>query len=196
MQNIPYLITSFLLALGISLYAVPIVIRVAHSLKLMDNPNERSAAKNPIPTLGGIAIFISFVFAATIGLSGDELPELIYILSAVILMFFVGLKDDILTLSAWKKLTAQIIASSIIVFLAKIRFTNLHGFLGIGDIGMISSVILTFFVIIVIINAFNLMDGIDGLAAGLSMLAALVFGGWFFISGHHDYAILSIALVG
>ena len=175
---------------------MPIVIRVAHSLKLMDNPNERSAAKNPIPTLGGIAIFISFVFAATVGLSGDELPEMIYILSAVILMFFVGLKDDILTLSAWKKLTAQLITSAIIVFLAKIRFTNLHGFLGIGDIAMIPSIILTFFVIIVIINAFNLMDGIDGLAAGLSMLAAIVFGGWFFISGHNDYAILSIALVG
>lgn len=196
MQNLPYIITSFLLAIGISLYAVPIVIRVAHSLKLMDNPNERSAAKSPIPTLGGIAIFISFVFASTVGLSGDELPEMIYILSAVILMFFVGLKDDILMLSPWKKLAAQLITSSIIVFLAKIRFTNLHGFLGIGDIGMIPSVLLTFFVIIVIINAFNLMDGIDGLAAGLSMLAGIVFGGWFFISGHHDYAILSVALVG
>jgi len=196
MQNLPYLITSFLLAIGISLYAVPIVIRVAHSLKLMDNPNERSAAKSPIPTLGGIAIFISFVFASTVGMSGDELPEMIYILSAVILMFFVGLKDDILMLSPWKKLVAQLITSSIIVFLAKIRFTNLHGFLGIGDIGMIPSVLLTFFVIIVIINAFNLMDGIDGLAAGLSMLAGIVFGGWFFISGHHDYAIMSIALVG
>jgi len=196
MQNLPYIITSFLLAIGISLYAVPIVIRVAHSLKLMDNPNERSAAKSPIPTLGGIAIFISFVFASTVGMSGDELPEMIYILSAVILMFFVGLKDDILMLSPWKKLVAQLITSSIIVFLAKIRFTNLHGFLGIGDIGMIPSVLLTFFVIIVIINAFNLMDGIDGLAAGLSMLAGIVFGGWFFISGHHDYAILSISLVG
>jgi len=196
MQNLPYIITSFLLAIGISLYAVPIVIRVAHSLKLMDNPNERSAAKSPIPTLGGIAIFISFVFASTVGMSGNELPEMIYILSAVILMFFVGLKDDILMLSPWKKLVAQLIASSIIVFFAKIRFTNLHGFLGIGDIGMIPSVLLTFFVIIVIINAFNLMDGIDGLAAGLSMLAGIVFGGWFFISGHHNYAILSIALVG
>lgn len=184
------------MAIGISLYAVPIVIRVAQSLKLMDHPNERSAAKSPIPTLGGIAIFISFVFASTVGMSGDELPEMIYILSAVILMFFVGLKDDILTLSAWKKLTAQLIAAGIIIFLAKIRFTNLHGFLGIGDIGMVSSVFLSFFVIIVIINAFNLMDGIDGLAAGLSMLAATVFGGWFFISGHHDYAILSISLVG
>ncbi|NEW83210.1 MAG: undecaprenyl/decaprenyl-phosphate alpha-N-acetylglucosaminyl 1-phosphate transferase [Mariniphaga sp.] len=196
MQNLPYIITSFLLAIGISLYAVPIVIRVAHSLKLMDNPNERSAAKSPIPTLGGIAIFLSFVFASTVGMSGAELPEMVYILSAVILMFFVGLKDDILNLSAWKKLVAQLITSAIIVFFAKIRFTNLHGFFGIGAIEMLPSVLLTFFVIIVIINAFNLMDGIDGLAAGLSMMAGIVFGVWFFISGHHDYAILSFALVG
>lgn len=111
-------------------------------------------------------------------------------------MFFVGLKDDILTLSPWKKLTAQIITAAFIIFLAKIRFTNLHGFLGIGEIGMIQGIILSFFSIIVIINAFNLMDGIDGLAAGLSMLAAAVFGGWFFISGHFEYAILSFSLLG
>lgn len=196
MQILPYLITSFILALGISLYAVPIVIRVAHSLKLLDNPNERSAAEHPIPTLGGIAIFLSFIFASTIGLSGNEMPELIYIVIAVILMFFVGLKDDILTLSPWKKLTAQLITASIIIFLAKIRFTNLHGFLGIEQIGIIPSTFLTFFAIIVIINAFNLMDGIDGLAGGLSMLAATVFGIWFFISGHYDYAVLSVSLIG
>ncbi|MCX6237637.1 MAG: MraY family glycosyltransferase [Bacteroidia bacterium] len=196
MQNLIYLSASFILALGISLYAVPIVIKVVHSLKLLDNPNERSSAENPIPTLGGIAIFISFVFASTVGLSGAELPELIYIITAIILMFFVGLKDDILTLSPWKKLIAQLIAASIIIFLAKIQFTNLHGFFGIGEIGMIPGTLLTYFVIIVIINAFNLMDGIDGLAAGLSMLAAIAFGSWFFISGHIDYAILSVSLLG
>jgi len=196
MQSIPYLVTSFLLALCISLYAVPIVIRVAHALKLLDKPNERSAAKIAIPTLGGISIFLSFIFASTVGLSGDEIPEMIYIIMAVVLMFFVGLKDDILSLSWKKKLTAQIIAAVIIIFLAKIRFTNLHGFLGIEEIGMVYSAALTLFVIIVIINAFNLMDGIDGLAAGLSMLVAIVFGTWFFISGHYDYAILTTSLVG
>lgn len=196
MHNLLYLSASFILALGISLYAVPIVIRVAHALKLFDYPNERSSAQRPIPTLGGIAIFLSFIFASTVGLSGNGLPELAYIITAVIIMFFIGLKDDILTLSPWKKLTAQLVAAGIIIFLAKIQFTNLHGFLGIGEIGMVSGIILTFFVIIVIINAFNLMDGIDGLAAGLSMLAAIIFGSWFFISGHYDYAILSVSLVG
>ena len=196
MLDFIYLLASFLIALGISLYAVHIVIKVAYALKLMDNPNERSATDDSIPTLGGIAIFLSFSIAATVGLSGHESPELIYIITASILMFFVGLKDDILVLSPWKKLFAQIISASIIIFLADIRFTNLHGFLGIEEIGMFPGVILTFFVIIVIINAFNLMDGIDGLAAGMSILAATVFCGWFYISGHIQYAILSIALVG
>ena len=196
MHILIYLISSFLLALCISLYAVPVVVRVAHSLRFLDNPNERSAAVCPIPTLGGISIFLSFVFSTTVGLSGEPMPEFIYVMIAVLLMFFVGLKDDILTIPARKKLVAQFLAAGIIIFLARIRFTNLHGFLGIGEIGIVPAVILTFFAIIVIINSFNLMDGIDGLCAGLSMLAATVFGSWFFVSGHFNYAILSFSLVG
>src|SRR5665647_1326561 len=196
MQSILYLIPGFILALGISLYAVPVVVRIAHSLKLMDKPNERSAAEKSVPTLGGVSIFLGFVFSLTPGLSGSKMPEFIYIIVAILLMLFVGLKDDILTLSVRKKLIAQIASAGVIILLAKIRFSNLHGFLGIGEIGIVPGIILTFFVIIVIINAFNLMDGIDGLAAGFSMLGALVFGSWFFISGHMDYAILSFSLVG
>jgi len=196
MQCMPYLIASFILAIFLSLYAVPIVVKVAHSLRFMDNPNERSAAESPIPTLGGISIFLSFIFSSTLGLTGEIMPEFIYIIIAALLMFFVGLKDDILTLSARKKLGAQLMAAAIIIFLGKMRFTDLHGFLGIEGIGIMPGVILTFFAVIGIINAFNLMDGIDGLCAGLSMLAAAVFGSWFFISGHFNYAILSFSLVG
>ena len=196
MQCMPYLAASFILAILLSLYAVPIVVKVAHSLRFMDNPNERSAAECPIPTLGGISIFLSFIFSSTLGLTGEIMPEFIYIIIAALLMFFVGLKDDILTLSARKKLGAQLMAAAIIIFLGKMRFTDLHGFLGIEGIGIIPGIILTFFAVIGIINAFNLIDGIDGLCAGLSMLAAAVFGSWFFISGHFNYAILSFSLVG
>ena len=196
MQNLIYLLISFFLALVVSLYTIPVVIRVSRTLKLFDNPCERSSAKSPIPTLGGIAIFLGFVFASTIGLSKFEIPKFSYILTASILIFFVGLKDDILNLPWKKKLIAQIIVASLIIFFGDIHFTNLHGFGGIGEMSEILGALLTLFVMIVIINAFNLMDGIDGLAAGLSMMAALVFCIWFFISGHYDYAIISIALVG
>jgi UDP-GlcNAc:undecaprenyl-phosphate/decaprenyl-phosphate GlcNAc-1-phosphate transferase len=196
MHDLFFVILSFAIALCVALYAVPVVIRIALALKMFDQPNGRSSAQTAVPTLGGIAIFLSFILSATIGVDGYVFPGLTSIFTAVILMFFVGLKDDILNLSPYKKLVAQLITAIIIIFLAKIQFTNLHGFLGIGEIGYIPGILLTVFVMIVFINAFNLIDGIDGLAAGLSILATTIFGVWFFISDHFEYAVLSFSLVG
>jgi len=190
------IVSCFLLALFISLYVLRIVIHSVNKLGLFDKPNARSSANRPIPTLGGIAIFFSFVFVTTLGLYGFEIPEWPYILIALMLIFFVGLKDDIVTLSPLKKIVAQLIAAAILIFLAKIRITNFHGILGITEIGMIPGVLITGFTFVVIINAVNLMDGIDGLAAGLSMLISLIFGSWFLISGHFDYAMISFSLLG
>ena len=196
MHDLYFVILSFVIAFSIALYAVPVVIRIAHTLKMFDQPNGRSSAKNAVPTLGGIAIFLSFALSATIGINGYIFPGLTGIFTAVLLMFFVGLKDDILNISAYKKIAAQLISASILIFLAKIRFTNLHGFLGIEEIGYLPGVFLTAFVMIVFINAYNLIDGIDGLAAGLSIFAATIFGIWFTISGHFEYAVLSFSLIG
>jgi UDP-N-acetylmuramyl pentapeptide phosphotransferase/UDP-N-acetylglucosamine-1-phosphate transferase len=196
MNDFFYIIISFIISLVISAKIIPTVIKISHSLKLFDRPNARSAASHVVPTLGGIAIFLGFVFGITLPGNGYVLPGLQFIVAAVIIMFFVGLKDDIIALSPWKKLAAQIAASMILILLAKYRFTNLHGFLGIEEIGFFSSLLLTTFVMIVIINSFNLIDGIDGLAAGVSILAASVFGVWFYLSGHFEYSIIAFALIG
>ena len=190
------LITIFILALCISLYVLRIVVHAVNKLGLFDKPNARSSTNKTIPTLGGIAIFFSFVFVTTIGLHGNELPEWPYILVAIMLIFFVGLKDDIVSLTPLMKIIAQIIAAGILIFLAEIRFTNLHGLLGITEIGMVPSILITGFTFVVIINAFNLMDGIDGLASGLSILISLVFGSWFLVSGHFEYAMICFSLIG
>ena len=196
MQVFYHIIASIVLGVAISLFAVPVIVRTVTKLKLFDQPNMRSSAEKPIPTLGGIAIFFGFLFASAFGSFNYELPEMIYIISATILMLFIGLKDDLVTLSPVKKIVGQIITAGIIIFLAKIRFTNLHGFFGIHEIGLIPGVFLSGFAIIVLINAFNLMDGIDGLASGLSMMVVVIFGGWFYISGHSGYAILCFSLGG
>ncbi len=196
MNDFLFVPLSFLISLGIVLYAVPKVIRIAYSLKLLDYPNGRSAAKRAVPTLGGVAIFISFVLSTAIGLHGHLIKGLFYIFTALLLMFFTGLKDDILNISAFKKIIAQLVAVAILIFFADLRFTHLHGFLGIGEIGYATSVLLTAFAMVGFINAFNLIDGIDGLASGLGLLSSVVFGSWFFISGHFDYAVLSFSLAG
>ena len=195
MREFYYLLASFLIALVISSRSIPTVINVSRQLKLFSEPNGRSASIHRIPTLGGISIFIGFILGLTITRNGYILPGLTFIIAAVMIMFFIGLKDDIVSLSATKKLFAQLIVASILIFLGHFRFTNLHGFLGIETISLIPSVLLSGFVMIVFINAFNLIDGIDGLAAGLSIFASAVFGVWFYLSGHYEYSIVSFSLV-
>lgn len=196
MRELLYVFASCLIAFIVSSRTIPTVINVSRQLKLFAIPNGRSSTIYYIPTLGGIAIFLGFIMGLTLTRNGYILPGLTFIIAAVIIMFFVGLKDDILTLSATKKLSAQVITAGILIFLGHFRFTNLHGFLGVETISFIPSVLLTGFVFIVFINAFNLIDGIDGLAAGLSIFAASVFGVWFFISGHTEFSIVSFSLVG
>ena len=196
MRELLYIIASFLIALVVSARTVPTVINVSRQLKLFSIPNGRSATTYTTPTLGGIAIFLGFILGLTLTRNGYILPGLIFIISGVLIMFFVGLKDDILTLSAGKKLMAQIFVAGMLMVLGHFRLTNLHGFLGFNSISFIPSLLLTGFVFIVFINAFNLIDGIDGLAAGLSILSSSFFGVWFYLSGHFEYAIVSFSLVG
>ena len=187
---------TFFGALILSLLEVPLIVKIGRRLNLVDHPNERSSALESVPTLGGIAIFVSFICASITGIYGYEFPEFKYIIPVLLLIFIVGLTDDLVNLAPYKKIAAQIVGATILIIFADIRFTNLHGILGIREIGVVPGFFITCLTYLVIINAFNLMDGIDGLAAGITMLIALVFGGWFYLSGHLTYAIISVALVG
>jgi UDP-N-acetylmuramyl pentapeptide phosphotransferase/UDP-N-acetylglucosamine-1-phosphate transferase len=196
MRELIYVTASFLIALVVSVWTIPTLISISHQMKLFSVPNSRSSTILMTPILGGIAIFLGFIMGLTLASNGYIIPGLTSIFAGVIIMFFVGLKDDLLTLSATKKIIAQVAVAGILIFLGHFRFTNLHGFLGIWSMSLIQSVLLTGFVFIVFINAFNLIDGIDGLAAGLSIYSAFVFGGWFFLSGHVEFAIIAFSLVG
>jgi UDP-N-acetylmuramyl pentapeptide phosphotransferase/UDP-N-acetylglucosamine-1-phosphate transferase len=111
-------------------------------------------------------------------------------------LFFIGLKDDILVIAPKKKLIGEFFVILILVIFGGVRFTSLHGFIGIYGLNEYASIALTTFVMIVIINAFNLIDGIDGLAAGTGILISITFGIWFYLIGQIDFAILSAAVTG
>jgi len=187
---------AFLIGFVIVFIVVPPILRVAHAKQLFEPFEERKIHTKIVPPLGGVAIFIGFILSTILATNGLSFDSLKYIIAAIILMFFIGLKDDLVNISARKKLVIQIFAALILITMGNIRFTNLHGILGTYDIGYITSTTVSLFSIVVIINAFNLIDGIDGLAAGISMVAATVFGVWFFIAGHFEFAIMSFALVG
>jgi UDP-N-acetylmuramyl pentapeptide phosphotransferase/UDP-N-acetylglucosamine-1-phosphate transferase len=122
--------------------------------------------------------------------------ELQYFLAAAMVIFFLGIKDDILVLSASKKIIGQLIAAGIIIKFGGIQINNLHGFLNINEIPHIASYVLTAFTIIVITNSFNLIDGVDGLAGSLGLLTSVVFGIYFFITGEVMYSVMALSLAG
>jgi UDP-GlcNAc:undecaprenyl-phosphate GlcNAc-1-phosphate transferase len=186
---------SFGLAFLITFFAIPIIIEVARRKKLFDEPDERKVHKMVIPTLGGLGIFGGFILATLIGAPVGSI-ELQYFVAAAIVIFFLGIKDDILVLSAAKKFIGQLIAAGIIIKFGGVQIADMHGFLGITTIPPVASIVLTLFTVIVIINSFNLIDGVDGLAGSLGLLTSLVFGTYFFYAGQLLYSVMALSLAG
>ena len=191
-----YILLSGLTAMVIVALSIPSIIKVAKAKNLYDYPDARKAHRNSIPTLGGLAIFAGLIVSVLIWTDFKTTLEIKYILAAVILIFFIGLKDDILVIAADKKLIVQLLAAFILTVLGNIRITSLHGFAGIHEIPYFVSVLLSIFVIIVVLNGMNLIDGIDGLASGVGIVTSLTFGLYFYLIGKTDYVIFISAVIG
>lgn len=179
------------LCLIISLVITPIIIKIVKKLNLTDKPNHRKMHTNPIPTLGGIAIFLSFLAGMLILQPENENHLVILVGAAVILLL--GILDDIYNLSAKTKFIVQVVVASVVVFWGgiDIDFINLP-FGGELQFGILSPLI-TIIWIVGITNAINLIDGLDGLAAGVSSIALLTMAGMAMIMG--DFYVLTMALI-
>ena len=189
-------IEALLLAFIITFLAIPSIVDVARIKHLVDVPNGRASHDASTPTLGGLAIFAGFVISAMIFLYIPDIPYIQYVIAGIIVVFFIGLKDDVIAIAPMTKFIGQLFAATIIIDLGDIRLDGLYGLFGITDLGYYGSDLLTIFVIIAIVNAFNLIDGIDGLASGIGIIACIVFGFWFYEIGQLQLAILASALMG
>lgn len=180
----------------ISFLAIPVVLQIAEQKKLYDVPDERKVHAHAVASLGGVGIFGGFLLASLLSIQGQLNPEFQYFFAAALVIFFLGLKDDLVVLSASKKFIGQVVAASILIHLGGIRLDSMHGLLGFEELPEAFALALSYLTIIVVINSFNLIDGIDGLAASLGILTMLVFGTYFFINGHQAYSLLAFALAG
>ncbi len=185
-------IISFIVAF----LAIPVIILIADKKKLYDVPDERKVHSRTIASLGGIGIFLGFIFSTLLCISLSQNAEFQYFYASALTIFFIGLKDDIIALSATKKFITQIIAAAIIIHLGGIQIESMYGIGGITQLSPTYGIPLTYFTIILIINAYNLIDGIDGLAGSLSLLATLLFATYFYYAGLHAYAAFALGLAG
>jgi UDP-N-acetylmuramyl pentapeptide phosphotransferase/UDP-N-acetylglucosamine-1-phosphate transferase len=177
-------------------YAIPRIIYISNQKKLFDVPNERSAARVITPTLGGAGIFAGFFISLAIAINNFNHENLSCLLLASMVMFMVGLKDDLIGLSARRKLFFQLLIAGYLIFMCGVRITRLHGVLGIDELDPLSSSTLTMLAFVGIVNAYNLIDGIDGLASGIGILISIAFGSLFIRAGHLEYAMVAFSLTG
>ncbi|HRO45161.1 MraY family glycosyltransferase [Agriterribacter sp.] len=190
------ILLATILAFVITFTAIPVIINVSEIKKLYDLPNARKIHATPVPSLGGLGIFAGFIISCLMTISFSSAPGFQYYFAAALVIFFLGLKDDILILTPMKKIIGQIIAAFIIIYKGGIVIKSMHGFLGVTELPEIIGLTLTYLTVIVIINSFNLIDGVDGLAAGLGIFTTLTFGVYFYIAAHAEFAALAFAMCG
>ncbi len=190
-------IISFILAMKM----FPAIICLANEKDLMAVPGTRSMHTKKTPNLGGVGIFIAFSLSIMIlgGLKSFEqfqINQLLLLLAAITIMFFLGVKDDLIGISPRKKFIGQVMAAGLVILLTDVRIHNLDGLFGIWELPYIISVLISLLVFVFIINAFNLIDGIDGLAGTIAIIASTVFGFFFMFQGNHLLMLISFILVG
>jgi len=183
------LITAFL----ITYLVIPKIIFFAEKLRLFDSAGDRASHKGNTPIFGGIAIFAGIIFSL---LFWADIENIQFILVSILIVFFVGVIDDLLELSPFKKLVGQVMATLIIIFLGDLQIDSMHGVLGVYDLPIWIGTLFTIFVVIVITNGFNLIDGIDGLAGGVGVISSFSFGVIALLMDQSDMAILAFTLMG
>jgi len=184
------------IAFLITFYTVPAIVKVSNSKNLFAAPIGRSSHNSEVPNLGGIAIFLGFILASILIAGVWFTSDVFYILAGLLIVLFIGLRDDLLALSAEKKFTLQLFAVFVFTIFAEIRVDKVFFMFKSEDFGYLFAILFTAYVFLLLINGFNLIDGIDGLASGVGMLASLAFGIFFLRAGLIVYSAISFSLLG
>lgn len=200
---------AFFVSIFLAGIIIPQILLIAFRKKLFDEVDERKIHKGVVPRLGGIAFFPSILFSffvvlgfslkyygwETVGPYMEVLIPFYFMVCAVLLMFLVGIADDLVGVRYMAKFAIQIIASILIVFSGQ-YINNFFGFLWIHHIDNWIGWIATAFMVIYVVNAINLIDGIDGLASGLSTVAFIFYAIIYYQSGQYAYSLLASACAG
>lgn len=200
-----YTILAFLLSMACGFIVIPCILNFCFKRNLYDVPEARKVHKQAVPRLGGMAFLPSMLLAFVVAIfvlssvTGHEqvtigLWSCMFVVS-LFMIYAVGIVDDVVGLGPKTKFAVQVVAASLLP-LSGLYINNLYGFLGINDIPFWVGAPLTVFVIVFIDNAMNLIDGIDGLSAGLSLMALTGFLVCFAREGVLSYCVLVAGLMG
>ncbi|MDH4058585.1 MAG: undecaprenyl/decaprenyl-phosphate alpha-N-acetylglucosaminyl 1-phosphate transferase [Cyclobacteriaceae bacterium] len=183
-------------AFAICVLTLPVIIKYSLKKNIGDEPGKRKVHKKVTPSMGGAAIFIGFLISSLIWIDIELWKEVRIILIALVMIFFIGVRDDLVPLRPITKILGQIMAALILILVYDLRLNSMYGLIGIYDIPLWLSYGITVLTIVVITNSYNLIDGLDGLAGTIGSIVLLGFGVWFFLVGDSVFSVISFSMVG
>ena len=190
-----YLLGIFLANLITTFLLIPRIRNTTLKLGYIDTPDARSSHQNTVPTFGGIAFYISLILTLFMLQKEYDNAIIITLLVSISILFFTGFKDDLRNSSPKAKLFGQLLAVSLLMLHSEFYISSLHGLFGIYEMPPIIGVPFSVFLFISIINAYNLIDGIDGLASMVGIVAAFSFGVLFYHLDLYFYTGICVALL-
>lgn len=209
MTYVLFVILTFLISAAIGWFAIPRIVIIAKIKRLFDEHNARKVHKGAIPRLGGLSFFPAalFSFAFVLGLRYyygydisfdlqlELLTKFLFVLSGMIILYFVGMVDDLIGVGYRSKFVAQIF-SAVCLVLAGVSIFDLQGLFGVHRLPFLLDVLLTVVGVVLTVNAFNLIDGVDGLCSGLGTIILTTLGVFFIYNQLYVYAMFAFGMVG
>lgn len=187
---------------------LPAIVRTANKMNLFDSQDERKVHSGNVPRLGGVSFFPSIVFTLMMVISAmsiyspitmwfgyGSITEVMMALAGCVMLYLVGIIDDVIGVSYKFKFLMQI-AAAFLVCVSGLWIKDLYGLFGIHSLHPLIGIPLTITLIVLIINSINLIDGIDGLASGLCIIATVGYSIVFFLFDKNIYMLLACAMLG
>ena len=190
------IIIPFFTALLLVGWIHPRLVKIAPLKNIVDNPDARKLQRTPVPVLGGVAVFFGVVIAIGCMSSVVDCSGLPVVIMAMMAMLYTGTMDDILSLSPGLRFVIEIVVVLLLIFVGGYCIDDFHGLWNIGRFSYWYAVPLTVVAAVGIINAINLVDGVNGLSSGYCIMACLIFGTLFFLAGEAPMTILAAVSVG
>ena len=190
------IIIPFFTALLLVGWIHPRLVKIALLKNIVDNPDARKLQRTPVPVLGGVAVFFGVVIAIGCMSSVVDCSGLPVVIMAMMAMLYTGTMDDILSLSPGLRFVIEIVVVLLLIFVGGYCIDDFHGLWNIGRFSYWYAVPLTVVAAVGIINAINLVDGVNGLSSGYCIMACLIFGTLFFVAGEAPMTILAAVSVG
>ena len=196
MPDILRIILPALLALLGTLWIHPKILKIAILKNIVDNPDARKLQRNPVPVMGGIAVFFGIVIGLCSSQAMFNSASTFMLISAMLIMLYVGTIDDIINLSPGIRFLIEIMVIVWLMYVSGCSINSFWGLWGVNAIPEWLSYALTIFAAVGIINAINLIDGVNGLSSGYCFMSSVLFAAYFYITGNQIMTTLALSAAG